>query len=90
MAIVTIEIIRARLYDIMIRAKAEGAKMQEERQPTFEIYEGEDEEQKFRWRLIAPNGEIIASGEGYLTFQKCEDGISDVKRYAPVAPVVQV
>jgi uncharacterized protein len=64
--------------------------MQEERQPTFEIYRGEDEKQNFRWRLIAPNGEIIASGEGYSTLQKCEDGISDVKKYAPVSSVVQV
>jgi uncharacterized protein YegP (UPF0339 family) len=33
--------------------------------PKFELYQ--DKAGKFRWRLLAANGEIIAVGEGYNT-----------------------
>ncbi len=53
--------------------------------PRFELYI--DAARQWRWRLRAPNGEIIASGEGYQTEQNCRAGIEDVKRYAPIAPI---
>jgi uncharacterized protein YegP (UPF0339 family) len=56
---------------------------------TFEIYE--DREEKWRWRLVHDNGNIIAdSGEGYASRQKCEQGLESVKQNAPDASVVDV
>ena len=54
--------------------------------PKFEIYK--DAAQKFRWRLKAPNGEIIASGEAYESKDGCIKGIESVKTSAPRAVVV--
>ena len=54
----------------------------------FEIYK--DPQGKYRWRLRAPNGEIIAQGEAYETKQGCKDGIDAVKKYAPTAPVIDL
>ncbi len=54
----------------------------------FEIYK--DTAGKYRWRLRAPNGEIIAAGEAYESKQGCKDGIDAVKRYAPGALVVEL
>jgi hypothetical protein len=54
----------------------------------FEIYK--DQVGQYRFRLRAPNGEIIATGEGYTTKQGCLDGINAVKKYAPIAPVVDL
>jgi uncharacterized protein YegP (UPF0339 family) len=51
----------------------------------FEMYK--DSAGQFRWRLRAPNGEIIAQGEGYASKQGCQSGIDAVKKYAPGAPV---
>lgn len=48
---------------------------------TFEVYEGKDE--KWRWRLIHDNGNVIAdSGQGYASRQSAEKGIRSVKRNA--------
>lgn len=56
---------------------------------TFEIYE--DREDKWRWRLVHDNGNIIAdSGEGYASRQKCEQGLESVKQNAPDASVAKV
>jgi uncharacterized protein len=47
-----------------------------------------DEAGEFRWRLRGKNGKIIAvSGEGYVTKEGCEHGISLVKAVAPTAEV---
>ncbi len=55
-------------------------------EPRFEVYE--DNAGEWRWRLVAPNGEIIAdSGEGYVTKQGARRGIDSVKRHAPAAAV---
>jgi len=57
-------------------------------QATFELYE--DEEGKYRWRLVHDNGNIIAdSGEGYTDRRDAENGIESVKRNAPGAEVVE-
>lgn len=52
----------------------------------FEVYR--DRAGKFRWRLRATNGEIIASGEAYSSRAACQGGIAAVKRVAAKAKVV--
>ncbi|MFD1599614.1 HVO_2922 family protein [Halobellus rarus] len=55
---------------------------------TFEVYE--DRSEKYRWRLVHANGNIIAdSGEGYATKQKAKQGVESVKDNAPGADVVE-
>lgn len=55
-------------------------------EPKFEIYK--DAAEKFRFRLIAPNGEIIAVGEAYESKDSCKNGIASVKENAPKAGIV--
>jgi uncharacterized protein YegP (UPF0339 family) len=53
---------------------------------TFELYE--DSAGEWRWRLVVPNGNIIAdSGEGYASKQGARRGIESVKDAAPDASV---
>ena len=59
-----------------------------EREPKFEIYK--DASGKFRFRLKAPNGEIIAVGEPYTTKNACKNGIASVKENAPKAEIVPI
>ena len=42
---------------------------------------------EFRFRIRAPNGESIASSEGYKTKEGCMQGIKSVKKNAPTAKV---
>lgn len=51
----------------------------------FELYK--DKKGEFRWRLIATNGQVIATGEGYTTKESAKNGIESVKKNAPAAPV---
>jgi uncharacterized protein YegP (UPF0339 family) len=52
----------------------------------FEMYQ--DKSGEFRWRLIHPNGQIIAnSGQGYTTKVNAAGGIKSVVKNAPDAPV---
>ena len=51
----------------------------------FELYK--DKKGEFRWRLIAPNGQVIATGEGYKSKESAKNGINSVKRNAPKAGV---
>jgi len=51
----------------------------------FELYK--DKKGEFRWRLIATNGQLIASGEGYKTKESAKAGIESVKKNAPTAPI---
>jgi len=46
----------------------------------YEIYE--DSRKEWRFRLKAPNGEIIASSEGYSSKQNAKKGIRAIKKYA--------
>jgi len=57
-------------------------------EPVFEVFK--DKNGKFRFRLKAPNGEIIATSEAYETKQGCENGIASVKTNAPKAKIVYV
>ena len=56
--------------------------------PKFEIYK--DSAGKFRWRLKAPNGEVIASSEAYESKDSCKKGIESVKANAFKATVVDM
>ncbi|NIO38370.1 DUF1508 domain-containing protein [Candidatus Bathyarchaeota archaeon] len=56
--------------------------------PKFEIYK--DTAGKFRWRLKAPNSEIIASGESYESRESCRKGIQSVKTNAPKAEIAEM
>jgi len=57
--------------------------------PKFEIYK--DAAGKFRWRLKAPNGQIIASsGEAYESRDACKNGIQSVKTNAPKAEIAEM
>ncbi|MFB6227619.1 MAG: HVO_2922 family protein [Halobacteriales archaeon] len=53
---------------------------------TFEVFR--DRADEWRWRLVAPNGNIIAdSGEGYRSKQGVRRGIDSVKRSAASAEI---
>lgn len=56
--------------------------------PKFEIYK--DAKGQYRFRLKAPNGEIIALGESYSSRNACIDGIESVKKNAPIAEIEEV
>lgn len=54
----------------------------------FEIYR--DNAGEWRWRLVAPNGNLVAaSGEGYVSKQGVKRGIRSVRRYASSAEIVE-
>ena len=54
----------------------------------FEVYQ--DKAGKYRFRLKAGNGEVIAVGEAYESKSSCENGIASIKKNAPDAPIVEV
>jgi uncharacterized protein YegP (UPF0339 family) len=51
----------------------------------FEIYK--DKKGQFRWRLLANNNQVIATGEGYTSKANCKNGIESVKKNAPEAAI---
>ena len=55
--------------------------------PKFEVYA--DKAGKFRFRLKAKNGQIIAVGEAYETKKAALAGVASVKKNAPDAKVVE-
>lgn len=57
------------------------------RKGRFETYRSGNH---WRWRLKAPNGEILASGEAYNSRRARDNGIRAVKKYAAQAPAVEV
>jgi uncharacterized protein YegP (UPF0339 family) len=57
-------------------------------EPKFEWFK--DKAGKFRFRLKAPNGEIIATGEAYNSKDACVNGIESIKKNAPIAKIVEV
>ena len=48
--------------------------------PRFELYQ--DRAGRYRFRLKARNGKIIAVSEGYSTWMSCENGIESVRKNA--------
>jgi uncharacterized protein YegP (UPF0339 family) len=60
----------------------------EESQATFEVYE--DEAGEWRWRLVHDNGNVIADGgQGYASERNARDGVASVKRNAGPASYLQ-
>ncbi|MFD6161466.1 YegP family protein [Nocardia sp. NPDC060256] len=51
----------------------------------FEIYQ--DKANKYRFRLKAANGEIIAVGEAHEPKAACKNGIESIEKNAPVAGI---
>lgn len=45
---------------------------------------------KWRFRLKAGNGQVIAVGEAYESKDAAKNGIASVKTNAPDAPIVEV
>ena len=56
--------------------------------PVFEIFK--DIDQKDRFRLKAPNGEIIATSEAYNSKQACKKGIESMKNNVPIATIKEI
>lgn len=56
-----------------------------EKQPKFEMFR--DKENKIRFRLKAPNGEIICQSEAYESKQACKDTILVLAEYALKAKI---
>ncbi len=56
--------------------------------PKFEIYT--DKAGEFRFRLKAPNGQIVAVGEGYSSKAACLKGVASVQANAAGAPVEEL
>ena len=54
----------------------------------FELYT--DKAGKYRFRLKASNGQVIAVGEAYESKAAAENGIASVQKNAPGAPTVEV
>ncbi len=57
-------------------------------EPKFEWFK--DKAGKFRFRLKAANGEIIATSEAYNSKDACVNGIESIKKNAPIAKTVEV
>ena len=59
---------------------------EQEKHPKFELYK--DKKGEFRFRLKAKNGEIIVTGEGYVSKGGCKNGIESIRKNAD-SPVVR-
>lgn len=53
----------------------------------FEIYD--DNDGRFRFRLVAANGEVVAESQSYASADAAHDGIEAVKRAAAEADTYQ-
>lgn len=54
----------------------------------FEVYT--DKAGEYRFKLKAPNGEVIAVSEGYSSKKSCMNGIESVRKNAPNAKIVEL
>ncbi len=54
----------------------------------FEVYT--DKSGEYRFKLKAPNGEVIAMSEGYSSRKSCMNGIESVKKNASNATIVEL
>lgn len=59
-----------------------------EKHPKFEIYR--DRAGRFRFRLLARNGQNIAAGSGYSTKENCRKGIESLRRQCAEMPEIVV
>ncbi len=51
----------------------------------FQLYK--DAKGEYRFRLIAPNGQTIATSEGYKSKDSAMNGIKSVQKNAPAAKI---
>lgn len=58
------------------------------KQPKFEIYQ--DQAGKYRFRLLARNGQSILASQAYTVKASCQNGISSVKGNAPKAEMEEI
>jgi uncharacterized protein YegP (UPF0339 family) len=58
------------------------------RNAKFEVYK--DKAGEYRFRLKAPNGEIIAVSEGYRSKKSCMNGIQSVKENVLKPKIVEL
>ena len=56
--------------------------------PKFQIFQ--DRAGRFRFRLTARNGKVVAVSDGYSTKAGCENGIRSVRENAPVAEIEEL
>jgi len=56
-------------------------------EPLFEWYQ--DKNKKYRFRLKAANGEVVATSEAHASKEGCVNGIESVKKNAPIAKIVE-
>ena len=56
----------------------------------FEVYRYKDRAGKFRFRLKASNGQVVATGEAYETRAAAKKGCESVLRAATGAPIEEV
>ena len=62
--------------------KTEAEPIEFESRASFEVYE--DEGGEWRWRLVHENGNFLAdSGEGYTARNDAEEAVNRVNRHAP-------
>lgn len=54
----------------------------------FELYT--DKAGKYRFRLKASNGQVLATSQGYASKKSALDGIESVRKHAPEAETVEV
>lgn len=59
---------------------------EEQKHPKFELYT--DKAGEFRFRLKAPNGQVIAASEGYVKKDGCKNGIESVRKNAADSPII--
>ncbi|MBP3209236.1 MAG: YegP family protein [Oscillospiraceae bacterium] len=55
--------------------------------PKFELYK--DKAGEFRFRLKAGNGEIILTGESYVSKDGCKNGIASIRKNAVDSVIVE-
>jgi len=54
--------------------------------PHFVIYKSSGE---FRWRFLARNGKILATGESFKTLKSCKHSIAVIQMWSGQAPVIE-
>jgi hypothetical protein len=54
----------------------------------FELYT--DKAGKYRFRLKASNGQVLATSQGYASKKSALDGIESVRKHAPGAETVEI
>ena len=54
----------------------------------FEVYK--DKKGEFRFRLVAANGQTIATSQGYKSKASCLKGVESVKKNAPKTDIFEM